>query len=99
MIRRCLSACLVLAGAAGAPAASEPALTVETERGASVSVMTDLPSGDPPFPALVVAPGGGYPASAPLHAELAAAAAAAGYLVYRLDWAYWTAGASASRAG
>lgn len=106
MPRRLLLAGVPLLGAwsaaSGGPAASgDPAqapdrFSVPTPRGAVVSVLTDVPAGRPPFPALVVAPGAGYPAEAPLHAELAAAAVDAGYLVFRMDWAYWREGGNAS---
>jgi dienelactone hydrolase len=96
LTRISLAAAAILAAASPGAAAPGSSFPVEAPRGATVAVLTDVPRGDPPFPALVLAPGGGYPAAAPFHAELAAAASGAGYLVFRMDWAYWTAGGSAS---
>lgn len=93
---RILPVLSIVAASAARAEPPEPTMPIETPRGAIVTAIADVPASEPPFPALVVAPGSSYPARAPLHAELAAAAAAAGYLVIRFDWAYWSAGGSAS---
>lgn len=86
------AAILALAPAAEADPPAPETLTLSTPRAVPISVLVDGPAGEAPFPTLVIAPGAAYPATAPLHAELAAAATRAGFLVYRFDWAYWTAG-------
>ena len=67
-------------------------LKVQTPRGAFVHVTVDRPA--PSYgkaPLLVIAPGQGYHKELPLIKALASKAAAAGIIVYRFDWSYFSA--------
>ncbi len=67
-------------------------LQLTTPRGATVHAAVIAPEGRPgKLPALVLAPGQGYHMDLPLLKDLATAAAARGVIVYRFNWAYFTA--------
>jgi dienelactone hydrolase len=71
----------------------EAGLTVTASRGAKVDAIADFPAGPGPFPAVVLAPGQGYPMARPAFAQTAARLVAAGVAVYRFNWAYSSAAA------
>lgn len=66
------------------------ALNVTTPRGQKVEVVVDFPSGPGPFPAVVLAPGQGYPMTLPALAQTARRLVDQGVAVYRFNWAYFT---------
>ncbi|MBV8657434.1 MAG: alpha/beta hydrolase [Burkholderiales bacterium] len=63
---------------------------VTTKRGAEVSVLAEFPTGNGPFPTVVLAPGQGYHMRLPVLVETTKQLIARGYAVYRFDWAYFT---------
>ena len=74
------------------PAASQAEnLSVLTPRGAHLAVVADFPAGPGPHPAIVLAPGQGYPMNLPALAETAHALVAHGVAVFRFNWAYYDA--------
>jgi predicted alpha/beta-hydrolase family hydrolase len=66
-------------------------LTIPSKHAGMVSVLADFPSGDGPFPAIVLAPGQGYHMRLPALAEPAKMLVASGVAVFRFHWAYFTA--------
>jgi predicted esterase len=76
--------------------AGDVSLFVASPRGARLEVTLNLPDGDGPFPALVLAPGNRYHMRQPILAESARAAAAAGVAVFRFDWAHTSQGNAGS---
>jgi dienelactone hydrolase len=68
--------------------AGDVSLSAASPRGARLEVMVNLPDGQGPFPALVLAPGNRYHMRQPILAESARAAAAAGVAMFRFDWAH-----------
>ena len=87
----------VLATVVTIPCAAQPA-TIDTPRGARVQVLVSMPSGQGPFPAVVLGPGAEYPMHAPVLEETAKQLVDRGIAVFRLDWAYYTADPKAGRA-
>ncbi|HEY9100600.1 alpha/beta family hydrolase [Chitinimonas sp.] len=79
----------VLAAGLSLAAIAEPQ-TLTTPRGATISILADLPEGEGPFPALVLAPGQGYHMQMPLLAKLSTALRGRGVAVLRFDWAFYT---------
>jgi predicted alpha/beta-hydrolase family hydrolase len=71
------------------PAAAE-SIRLTTPRGAMVEVIVDLPPGEGPFPALVLAPGQGYHMALPALQETSRRLVTHGVAVYRFNWAYFT---------
>lgn len=66
-------------------------LTIPSKHAGVVSVLADFPSGDGPFPAIVLAPGQGYHMRLPALTEPAKMLVANGVAVFRFNWAYFTA--------
>ncbi|WP_417069270.1 alpha/beta fold hydrolase [Niveibacterium terrae] len=53
-------------------------------------IRVEFPDGNPPFPAIVIAPGRNYPLSAPLFEHLTSRLLADGIAVFRFDWPYFS---------
>lgn len=73
------------------PPSSAERLTASAARGVKIEIQEDLPAGAPPFPVVVLAPGGGVDMSQPLFTDLTRALNARGVAVVRFNWAYFTA--------
>lgn len=73
-------------------------VTIDTPRGAKVQVLVSMPSGNGPFPAVVLGPGAEYPMHAPVLEETTTQLVERGIAVFRFDWAYYTADPKAGRA-
>lgn len=65
---------------------------VATPRGAEIEVIVEKPSGNGPFPAVILGSGSGYDMRQPIMERVAQGLLAQGIAVYRLDWAYRVAG-------
>lgn len=73
-----------------APTASAESLKVETPRGAVLDVISDIPEGKGPFPAVVLGPGAAYPMALPALEQPARQLVERGIAVFRFNWAYYT---------
>jgi predicted alpha/beta-hydrolase family hydrolase len=89
MLRRPLLASLSLIMTSSA-AFSDPVTRLPRSHGEPLEVIADMPAGPGPFPAIVLAPGQGYPMDGALLAETARRLAEDGVAVWRFNWAYWT---------
>jgi dienelactone hydrolase len=69
---------------------------IDTPRGAELTAYLDLPEGDGPFPAVVVAPGLGYNATLPLFDSIAQKCVDKGIACLRFEWDFFTRGADPS---
>ncbi|MEZ5490282.1 MAG: alpha/beta family hydrolase [Gammaproteobacteria bacterium] len=76
---------LLLAGTS-----SGESLTLTTPRGAKIDVIAQLPEGTGPFTTVVLAPGQGYHMQLPALEKTAQRLLAAGFAVFRFNWAYYT---------
>ncbi len=81
---------VVFSLAASTTCGSTEVTKIDTPRGQSIEVLTDLPKGVGPFPALLLAPGQGYHARLPLMEKLAQSLIEEGVAVVRFDWAYFS---------
>jgi len=73
-------------------------VTIKTPRGTIVNVSVDRPAGaDGRSPVLIIAPGQGYHKELPLIKMFAHKAVAAGLVVYRFDWGYFSADPKSGR--
>lgn len=78
-------------------AADAQALQVQTPRGVMLEASADFPPGKGPFPAVVLAPGQGYPMTQPGIEQPARRLVERGIAVFRFNWAYYTKDAQAGR--
>ena len=72
-------------------------LKVETPRGAVLDVISDIPEGKGPFPAVVLGSGANYPMALPALEQLARQLVERGVAVFRFNWAYYTKDPQAGR--
>lgn len=63
-------------------------LLLTTPRGATIEIIEDKPSGDGPFPAVILGSGSNYDARQPLQEQVASQLAKAGFATIRFNWAY-----------
>lgn len=70
--------------------ASGESLKVETPRGVVLDVISDIPEGRGPFPAVVLGPGAAYPMALPALEQPARQLVERGVAVFRFNWAYYT---------
>ena len=72
-------------------------LKVETPRGAVLDVISDIPEGKGPFPAIVLGSGANYPMALPALEQPARQLVERGVAVFRFNWAYYTKDPQAGR--
>lgn len=89
-MKQALSSALALLICTVSLPARADALGLTTPRGAKVEAVVDFPAGPGPFPAVVLAPGQGYPMTQPALAQTAKRLVDQGVVVYRFNWAYFT---------
>jgi hypothetical protein len=80
-----------------AQAAGAQMLQVQTPRGVMLEVSADFPAGKGPFPAVVLAPGQGYPMTQAGIEQPARKLVERGVAVFRFNWAYYTKDAKEGR--
>jgi dienelactone hydrolase len=78
-------------------AVSAESLKVDTPRGAVLDVISDIPDGKGPFPAVVLGPGQAYPMALPALEQPARQLVERGVAVFRFNWAYYTKDSQAGR--
>jgi dienelactone hydrolase len=65
-------------------------LKLETPRGVVLDVISDVPDGKGPFPAVILGPGANYPMALPALEQPARQLLERGVAVFRFNWAYYT---------
>lgn len=81
----------LLSSIALAGTAATEEISVRDANGVQLAAKIDFPSGEGPFPAIVMAPGQGYHMNMPAMEEVAIALREQGIAVFRFNWAYFTA--------